>query len=177
VWSLSAAPSWRLTALQTALNRLQPSKCSTDSYLAEKRITVPEPSFFLSCQINSHDQFPSSQRPLSLQSQDGHKQYQDIVLIVRKYLQKENSLYQDISGPCYAETYKRGNLLGINSPNGISLEISELQRIFFEKRWLPVLLDTLLLLQHEVTTSSATSGSLFLSQLRKDSSNNGFHKS
>jgi hypothetical protein len=75
----------------------------------------------------------TGQRSPLLQSQDGHKRYQDIALGVRKYLQKENSLYQDISGPCHGKIYKRGNLLGINFSNRISLEISELQRIFFEK--------------------------------------------
>ena len=51
VWSLNTAPSWRTTVFHLVNNKLTAIHRLTDSYLAPRKITVPEPFFFLSCHI------------------------------------------------------------------------------------------------------------------------------
>jgi hypothetical protein len=131
---LSAAPSWRPSALQSVRNCLQPSDQLTNSYLATERVTVPEHSSFFSVRLT-----------LMLRSLlcKGHCDFhhkmvinwcQDIVpSVMTTIFTKENSLHhQDIAGPCHDEIYKR-EFLGDNFSNGFYLEISELQMDFLWK--------------------------------------------
>jgi hypothetical protein len=61
------------------------------------------------------------------------------------------------------QNLQKGNFLGINSSSGISLEISELQTNFL---WIKMAFrslghSSLTVLQHKVTTSSATTSGSF----------------